>query len=84
MVTTVRAKLAILLAARPPLVNAPPQTDNVWDVDCSSFFADVGNAAIHGAYFATDATINLMRKILKGIHRGVLERTDATKGNAWP
>lgn len=24
------------LANRPPLVNAPPETDNVWDVNCSS------------------------------------------------
>jgi esterase/lipase superfamily enzyme len=64
------------LATRPPLVTAQPQTDNVWDIDCSSFFpANVGDAFIHGAYFVTDATIELMRQILRGIDRGVLART---------
>lgn len=73
------------LAHRPPLVSEPPQTDNVWDVDCSSFFPpSVGATDIHGAYFVTDATINLMRQILKGIDRGVLTATGATTGNAWP
>jgi esterase/lipase superfamily enzyme len=61
------------LATRPPRVTAPPATDNVWDVDCSSFFpAAVGSQAIHGAYFETEKTIELMRQILKGIDRGVL------------
>jgi hypothetical protein len=91
-VTTVRAKLAILLATRPPLVNAPPQTDNVWDVDCSSFFPPntgfnlpvIGSVHIHGAYFVPPGTIELMRQILRGVDRGVLESTDVTKGDAWP
>jgi esterase/lipase superfamily enzyme len=62
------------LAHRPPLVSSPPETDNVWDVDCSSFFPpNVSGTDIHGAYFVTDATINLMRQILKGIDRGVLQ-----------
>jgi esterase/lipase superfamily enzyme len=61
------------LATRPPRVTAPPATDNVWDVDCSSFFpAAVGSQAIHGAYFETEKTIELMRQILKGIDRSVL------------
>src|SRR5437016_8245415 len=31
------------LSHRPPLVSAPPETDNVWDIDCSSLFpANVG------------------------------------------
>jgi esterase/lipase superfamily enzyme len=69
------------LAHRPPLVSAPPETDNVWDVDCSSFFpANVGGGAIHGAYFVTDATIELMRQILRGIDRGVLEKSGVTTG----
>ena len=38
---------------------------------------------IHGAYFVTDAVIDLMRKILKGIDRNVLDQTGATTGNAW-
>jgi esterase/lipase superfamily enzyme len=43
------------LATRPPRVTAPPATDNVWDVDCSSFFpAAIGSQAIHGAYFETE------------------------------
>lgn len=72
------------LAHRPPAVSQPPLTDNVWDVDCSSFFkANVGGQAIHGAYFETDGVIELMRQILRGIDRGVLETTGITKSNAW-
>jgi len=71
------------LAHRPPLVDGPPQTDNVWDIDCSSFFpASVGGESIHGAYFSTDAVIGLMRKILTGIDRGVLVSSGATQGDA--
>lgn len=71
------------LAHRPPLVSAPPETDNVWDIDCSSFFpSNVGGGAVHGAYFVTDATIELMRQILRGIDRGVLQDAGVTKGNA--
>jgi esterase/lipase superfamily enzyme len=79
------------LAHRPPLVAVQPETDNVWDVDCSSFFPNtgftipgIGGVDIHGAYFVTTETIELMRKILRGVDRGVLESTGATKGNAWP
>lgn len=73
------------LAHRPPLVDVPPETDNVWDVDCSSFFPpSVGGNAIHGAYFETKETIELMRKILRGIDRGVLQTLGATTGKAWP
>jgi len=71
------------LAHRPPLVTQPPATDNVWDVDCSSFFApDISGEKIHGAYFVTDGTIELMRQILRGIDRGVLTTTKATIGSA--
>ena len=70
------------LAHRPPLVDKPPQTDNVWDIDCSGFFApDVGAEAIHSAYFSTDTIIDLMRKILCGVDRGVLANPAATLGN---
>ena len=73
------------LAHRPPLVSGPPQTDNVWDVDCSSFFpASVSGMDIHGAYFVTEGTINLMRQVLRGIDRGVLDTTGVTAGSAWP
>ncbi len=68
------------LAHRPPLVESPPQTDNVWDVDCSSFFpASVGGGSIHGAYFGTAAVMALVRKILMGIDRGVLVDSGATQ-----
>jgi esterase/lipase superfamily enzyme len=71
------------LAHDPPLVTQPPETDNVWDVDCSSFFApSVSGQDIHGAYFVTDATIELMRQILRGIDRSVLVTTKATIGSA--
>jgi hypothetical protein len=39
---------------------------------------------IHGAYFVTAATINLMRQILRGIDRDVLDKLGVTKGAAWP
>src|ERR1700681_29553 len=42
------------LAHRPPLVTQPPQTDNVWHVDCSTFFPkEVTGQEIHGAYFGS-------------------------------
>ncbi|SRR5579862_144010 len=73
------------LANRPPVVVQPPATDNVWDVDCSSFFPpNVSGVDIHGAYFVTDGVIDLMRQILRGIDRGVLDATGATQGGAWP
>jgi esterase/lipase superfamily enzyme len=73
------------LAHFPPLVNAPPATDNVWNVDCSSFFPPTASGIdIHGAYFVTDTTIALIRKILSGIDRGVLATTGVITGNAWP
>jgi esterase/lipase superfamily enzyme len=69
------------LATRPPLVTAPPQTDNVWDVDCTDFFPPEKVTAmnVHGAYFYTADTIELIRKILRGIDRGVLEKLGATR-----
>jgi esterase/lipase superfamily enzyme len=71
------------LAHDPPLVTQPPATDNVWDVDCSSFFdPSLSGEAIHGAYFDTPAVMELMRKILRGIDRSVLEATKATIGSA--
>jgi len=73
------------LAHRPPRVTQPPATDNVWDVDCSSFFAPtVSGQDIHGAYFVTGGTIELMRQILRGIDRGVLQAQKVTIGSADP
>ena len=73
------------LANRPPAVTSRPATDNVWDIDCSSFFPqNVTGIAVHSAYFATDGTVALMRQVLRGIDRGILEKLTITKGNAWP
>jgi esterase/lipase superfamily enzyme len=73
------------LAHRPPLVDAPPATDNVWDVDCSSFFPpSVAAEDIHGAYFKTAGTIELIRQVLRGVDRGVLETMGLLQGTAWP
>lgn len=67
-----------------PLVSQAPATDNVWDVDCSSFFPnEIGGEAIHGAYFETNGTIELIRKILLGVDREVLKTTKATQGTTW-
>jgi hypothetical protein len=66
------------------LADSSSQTDNVWDVDYSSFFpTEVDSAAIHGAYFANDGTLNLIRGILRGLDRGVLDTLGYTKGAAW-
>ncbi len=73
------------LPNRPPLADPASPTDNVWDVDCSSFFPpEVDSAGIHGAYFVHDGTINLMRHVLRGLDRGVLDSLGYTKGAAWP
>jgi len=61
------------------------EPDNVWDIDCSSFFPpEVDGGAIHGAYFQNDGTINLMRHVLRGLDRGVLDALGHTRGTAWP
>ena len=68
------------LAVRPPT-----GMDNIWDIDCSSFFPDsVGGMDIHSAYFDNARVIKLMGDILRGIDRSVLESIGETKGNAWP
>jgi hypothetical protein len=59
--------------ANPPLCRLPLRPDNVWDIDCSGFSPTTVNGMdIHGAYFMTDATIDLMRQVLKGLDRDVL------------
>ncbi len=73
------------LASRPPLNINLPRTDNVWDIDCSSFFPNnIGSMDIHGAYFDNDTVIDLMRKLLRGIDRNILSILGHTKSNAWP
>ncbi|MFN7986267.1 MAG: alpha/beta fold hydrolase [Thermoanaerobaculia bacterium] len=50
-----------------------PRPDNVWDFDCSGLFPpDQPN--IHSAYFELEATLDLMRDILKGIDRKELRK----------
>jgi hypothetical protein len=58
-------------------VTVLPQTDNVWDVDCTGFFpSDKINAVdVHGAYFNAPETIELIRQILRGIDRDVLKKS---------
>jgi len=66
-------------------VSPPTGTDNVWDVDCSSFFPpDVESLQIHGAYFYHDGTLSLMRQLLRGVDRGVLDTSGMLKGTLWP
>ena len=73
------------LATRPPFADSSSPTDNVWDVDCSSFFPrEVDGGAIHGAYFLNDGTVNLMRNVLRGLDRNVLGTLGYTRGAAWP
>jgi esterase/lipase superfamily enzyme len=73
------------LSNRPPVSDAASPTDNVWDIDCSSFFPrETDGAAIHGAYFVTQGTLNLMRHVLRGLDRGVLDTLGYTRGAAWP
>jgi hypothetical protein len=73
------------LSGRPPVADVSSPTDNVWDVDCSSFFpAQTSPQDIHGAYFFNDGTIELMRQVLRGLDRDVLNTLGYTKGAAWP
>jgi esterase/lipase superfamily enzyme len=65
--------------------NPPANADNIWEVDCSSFFpASVGGMDIHSAYFGPYGTLPLMRDILRGLDRSVLDTLGETQGNAWP
>jgi len=61
---------------RSGLANYPPQgKDNVWQVDCSSFFPEsISGMDIHSAYFETKETVSLMADILTGLDRTVLEK----------
>jgi esterase/lipase superfamily enzyme len=65
--------------------NPPAGKDNVWGVDCSGFFpGNVAGMDIHSAYFGAHGTIPLMRDVLRGIDRSVLDTTGRTTGTAWP
>ena len=65
--------------------NGPATPDNVWDTDCSSFFAD-HEADIHGAYFKLDqyaAVKTLMREVLRGVDRGILVNRQVASSSSW-
>lgn len=50
------------------------EPDNVWDIDCTPFFANDGRDGIniHSAYFDDPEVLNLMRQVLRGVDRTVL------------
>jgi esterase/lipase superfamily enzyme len=65
--------------------NPPGNADNIWEVDCSSFFPpSVGGMDIHSAYFGPYGTLPLLRDILRGLDRSVLDTLGETQGDAWP
>lgn len=65
--------------------NGVATSDNVWDTDCSNFFApDEGN--IHSAYFKFNQypqMKTLMRQVLRGVDRGVLVNQQVASANSW-
>ena len=59
--------------------------DNVWDTDCSAFFAN-NERDIHGAYFKLEQYApvrTLMREVLRGVDRGVLVSQGLASANSW-
>src|SRR6185503_14671884 len=59
---------------RSGLDRTQPVPDNVWDVDCSSLFAP-GQKNIHSAYFGEAQTLEIIRQVLRGVDRRVLQTT---------
>ena len=63
----------------------PATSDNVWDTDCSDFFAP-DESDIHGAYFKFDqypGIRKLMREVLRGTDRGVLVNDQIASEKSW-
>ncbi len=59
--------------------------DNVWDTDCSEFFAN-NEGDIHGAYFKLDqypAVKKLMHEVMRGVDRGVLVHGQLASAKSW-
>lgn len=56
--------------------NSPPP-DNVWGMDCSRYFVKAGKPApnVHSAYFEVAGTLALIRNILRGVDRLVLQNS---------
>ena len=51
------------------------KSDNVWDVDCTSLFpSHVSGIATHSIYFKEKKILALMRELLRGVDRGVLQQ----------
>ncbi len=66
-------------------ISPPTDKDNVWGVDCSSFFPpSVSGMAIHSAYFDNADALALIHDVLRGTDRSVLETLGRTKATAWP
>jgi hypothetical protein len=59
-----------------------PVPDNAWDMDCSGLIApEIGGVQVHAAYFESLLCYELMRKILTGIDRKIInppQKTEAT------
>lgn len=49
-----------------------PLPDNVWDVDCSGL-APANAFTAHSSYFENDDTLELMKMILAGIDRKLIQ-----------
>ena len=65
--------------------NGVATSDNVWDTDCSDFFAP-DDGGIHSAYFKFDQypqLKTLLRQVLRGVDRGVLVKGDIAAANSW-
>jgi esterase/lipase superfamily enzyme len=63
----------------------PAMSDNVWNTDCSDFFAG-DEPDIHGAYFKFDQydkLKELMRKVLCGSDRGILVKEEIASAKSW-
>jgi esterase/lipase superfamily enzyme len=60
--------------------------DNVWDIDCTSLFrADhIGGFDAHRAYFREPATLELMRRILQGVDRNLIQGGVEAQTTSWP
>lgn len=60
------------VSSHPPVADDSSPTDNVRDIDFSSFF-EPGVRDIHGAYFLKDSIMEPMRRSWRGRDRGALE-----------
>ncbi|MGB7218777.1 MAG: alpha/beta hydrolase [Vicinamibacterales bacterium] len=47
--------------------------DNVWDIDCTKFFEDISAGKAHSAYFDVEDTRKVMRQVLRGVDRKLLQ-----------